>query len=805
MRSAHWLLRPGGSWRAAVCRALVALVALSAATRAEASKIILKDGRALDGRLAPLARLVEDPKALPRDGAPDPRLLLLCDDDLRRYYLPKAQVREVRESDEGEALERFVIPQRTPRAGRRIMNVDQVLRVDPFDEYGRRTFVMNTASGATDIYQGITLITPHWTKVEGIYYIWDQRIATSSIPTETLAEVLSRVIDPTNVEHRLKLARLYLQSERYRDAEQELEQIVADFPDVEPRIEATLRSLRQLTARSVVLEIKLRRDAGQHDFAYTLLKKFPEEFPPDRISGEILQEVRELAAAYEAREAEGRRALELLNEHYQAVADGHLREQLLPVREEIVAELNLNNLDRLASYVRLAGDESLLPDEKLALAVTGWLQGAAAATPNLPLALSSYRVRNHVRSYLAEPVRLERSAILARIRGEESGTPATVARIVAHMRPPLPPPEPLDGVEGYYEITVAGTDEEPRVGYYVQLPPEYDPYRRYGVVVTLHGAGTTPQQQIDWWSGDLREGGLRYGQGARHGYIVIAPAWAKPGQREYGYSAVEHAAVLYSLRDACQRFSIDTDRVFLSGHSMGGDAAWDIGLAHPDLWAGVIPIVGVSDRYCAHYWENARQLPLYLVVGELDGGKLLKNARDLERAMVRGFNYTVAEYRGRGHEHFADEILRLFDWMARYRRDFAPREFSCRTMRPWDNFFWWVEVEGLPDRVTADPSRWPPPRGTRPMIVEGRVTGRDQLRVKTGAARTIVWLSPDLVDLGGDLQIVVNGARLSRSGGAVEADVEVLLEDVVARGDRQHPFWARVEMPEGRVNLTAGR
>ena len=26
-----------------------------------------------------------------------------------------------------------------------------------------------------------------------------------------------------------------------------------------------------------------------------------------------------------------------------------------------------------------------------------------------------------------------------------------------------------------------------------------------------------------------------------------------------------------------------------------GDAVWDMGLAHPDLWAGVIPIVATSD------------------------------------------------------------------------------------------------------------------------------------------------------------------------------------------------------------------
>ena len=50
-------------------------------------------------------------------------------------------------------------------------------------------------------------------------------------------------------------------------------------------------------------------------------------------------------------------------------------------------------------------------------------------------------------------------------------------------------------------------------------------------------------------------------------------------QKSYEFSAREHGAVLYALRDAYRRFSLDTDRVFLTGHSIGGNAAWDIGLA----------------------------------------------------------------------------------------------------------------------------------------------------------------------------------------------------------------------------------
>ncbi len=194
-----------------------------------------------------------------------------------------------------------------------------------------------------------------------------------------------------------------------------------------------------------------------------------------------------------------------------------------------------------------------------------------------------------------------------------------VAELLSHMKPPVNPPEPVAGKPGYYEIEVPGLTKGPPVTYHLQLPPQYDPYRKYPAIVTLNGRATTAAQQIDWWAGDWGKDGTRAGQATRQGYVVIAPVWTVEHQKQYGYSAPEHAAVLNSLRDACRRFSIDTDRVFLSGHSMGGDAAWDLGLAHPDLWAGVIPIVAQSDRYCALYWENARYVPFYVVAGELDG------------------------------------------------------------------------------------------------------------------------------------------------------------------------------------------
>lgn len=762
---------------------------------AAAARIILKNGLELEGEVARLGTMIFNPA----DGQAEPpggELIVVIDDDLRRIYVSLHQVREVIDNAGSPSI-KFKVPQPVAGGGRRLAALGRVVKTQPWDDFGRRTMTILIKSGAAHVIQGITEVTPRYFKVDtlsaGQRLLIDggQRYATSSLATPLLLKVLYRAIDPQKPNDRLRIVQFFIEADRYPDAERELKKIIKEFPKLD--LKPQLQKITNAKARRGLDELKLRREAGQHDFATKILKNFPTE----GIAGETLLEVREILKQYNEIEDRATKLRANMQDHLQQVRDARQRMLLASIVSEISSEVNSHTLVRLAAYLQAVKDDELSASEKLSFAVSGWLIGSNDATDNLAVTLSLIEVRALVRSYLLEEIKNQRSELLTRIRSEEGGIPSLVAKLLAHMKPPLDLPEPFEDTPGLYELQVPGRGTWPPVTYYAQLPPEYDPYRRYPVVVTLHGAGTTAEHQIDWWAGGTSTSGMRQGQGTRHGYIVIAPKWSKVKQQRYGYSGREHAAVLDTLRDACRRFSVDTDRVFLSGHSMGGDAAWDIGISHPDLWAGVIPVVSTADsgkfNYITLYWKNAKLVPFYFVGGGMDGEKMVKNAYQFDRYLKHlGFDATVVDYQGRGHENFYDEVITVFDWMNTQQRNFFPKKFRAETIRSWDNYFWWLELNDIPDYLVADPENWPPKRRTT-LAVSGVINETPRLttiRVKPSGMPATVWLSPELVDFEKRIRLVTG----SRSVKGPEPDVAVMLEDARTRGDRIHPFWARIDI-----------
>jgi acetyl esterase/lipase len=718
--------------------------------------------------------------------------ILLVDDGLRRTFVARNNVREVLEQEAENLVRIRVDGQNVADSGGAVGRVGAMISVTPFDQFGRRIYEMQSTDGPLAVVQGITEITPVYTRVQGLVgqqrpIVWDSRIATSSIPNDQLAAILAQTIPQKNLDARLQVVRLLLQSERYSHAREELAQVLADFPEMKDW-DDDIRQLQQLGARRVLDEIRLRRDAGQHEFVCNHLATFPAE----EVAGETLQEVRELLTEYDREKAQRDHVVAEFDKAVAAIAEPAQRKAAEEIAAEMHKELNYNTLPRMASFLRLADDASLTGDQKSALAISGWLLGANDATDKLPVALSLVVIREKVLEYLRESVAARRQELLAEMQDMEGASVERVAQLLRLMKPPEPLPPNSERGPGCHELAVS-IAETGDVRYVVQLPPEYDPLRNFPTIIALHGAGYPPELMLDYWAGMVDEKKGRQGQAMRHGYITVVIDWQAPHQHEYEYSLREHQAVLSVLRDAQRKFAIDTDRVFLTGHAMGGDAAWDIGLAHPDLWAGVVGISATADRFVARYWENSEFVPWYFVNGELDGDKFARNAREFDRYLRPRWDATVVEYLGRGFEPFSDEIQRLFDWMNRKRRGPPPKEFKCSTMRPWDNFFWWLEVAELPQKAMVAPAAWPPKRGVRPAPLEGRLFETNKLGVTARAGKTTVWLSPDVVDFKQPITVELNGRKMTRAADPIEPSLEVLLEDARTRGDRQHPFWAKVE------------
>ena len=202
-------------------------------------------------------------------------------------------------------------------------------------------------------------------------------------------------------------------------------------------------------------------------------------------------------------------------------------------------------------------------------------------------------------------------------------------------------------------------------------------------------------------------------EAAKHGFILVAPLWT--GDRplvktEYKYSFKEHALVLDTLRDLRRRFQIDSDRVFMFGWEDGANLVYDIGLAHPDLFAGIVPMNGVLKPFARRfYYANAQYLPMYIIDGERYGNAPKAN-RDLLKDWTREpYHCTYVEYHGRGSEWFGAEVPNILNWMSRKKRHTPMKQLGreghagqlgeeTHTSRTTDDHFYWLSGAGIGDR-----------------------------------------------------------------------------------------------------------
>jgi hypothetical protein len=751
--------------------------------------------------------------------------LLWVYDGVRRVSLRDSKVDKIVSDASFQTLEKFEIEQPLVVHGGSMPKEVLSVKAGPWNDRGRRSFSFEGSKQGKFVRmeQAINLMTPHFSRFRGVDGFWQGQVYTRQIPREVILGILAKV-DRRDRNERIRVARFLIQAGWYTEARAEFDRILQDFrddPDLRERVSQAAASVAQLDAARIRDDVLRLRASRQPREASTLLKTFPtKDVAPD-----VEAQVREMKrlddaqgvadkaladdlAALAARaapagetkpdpagkEAPKSQKKEAPGPKVDKDWDGPLKEVLRALHEAPDAVR-----DRLVAWQKARTEGGRRDAALFALAMSGYVLGADAALEDLKTARDLWRMRDQARAYLRSSSDDERAELVAKLEaaslpaGHDSEQPLAVRKldVITRLAQLMPPPLDDDGSEPPKAAKTYRVRDDANVEpteYVALLPPEYHPLRSYPTVVALHD-GDGPKSAIDWWAVEA----------ARRGYIVIAPAYTAGAGRDYRYSEGEHAAVELAVRDAKRRFAIDDDRLFVGGSLGGANAAWDVGLGHPDLFAGAVVVSGLPFKYVNRYIEhNGKDLPMYVVLGDLaPASSEFVYGQVLKPLIAKTWDVTYVEYLRRGLEDLPEEAPAVFDWMDRRRRNPYPKAFEYETARPSDNrFFGLVAREIRAGRTTAPEAVDGFGKNLRPASLKLDSSKMSNLlRVTTNGVTAIdVWVPPALIDFSKRMEVRINGKSLK---GQPKTELAPLLEDLRVRGDRKQVYWMKVSVNVG--------
>lgn len=85
-------------------------------------------------------------------------------------------------------------------------------------------------------------------------------------------------------------------------------------------------------------------------------------------------------------------------------------------------------------------------------------------------------------------------------------------------------------------------------------------------------------------------------------------------------------AIYFLIKEISEKYKIDTDRIYLTGLSMGGWGTLKLAGEHPDMFAAVVAVCAPTDRVMWANIQNYKDLNIKLFHGGMDDIVLPENA-----------------------------------------------------------------------------------------------------------------------------------------------------------------------------------
>jgi poly(3-hydroxybutyrate) depolymerase len=245
------------------------------------------------------------------------------------------------------------------------------------------------------------------------------------------------------------------------------------------------------------------------------------------------------------------------------------------------------------------------------------------------------------------------------------------------------------------------------------LPADYSAAKPWPLILSLHGYNPANPEYVNWWRVDTRHHPIAESKGS----IYIEPH----GRGNTQYLGIGDLDVMRCLEEAKRRFSVDADRVYLTGDSMGGHGTWAVVTRHADVFAAAAPVFGgwdfrittvstpvkppVPTTAMEAFWfergssfanaENLLHVPLLVVHGDADPAVHVANSRHAVTMLQRwGYDIRYHEMPGWAHEDLGQQLA-IADWLLSHRRIAAPPTVRLRSTDLAGASAYWVRVRAF--------------------------------------------------------------------------------------------------------------
>jgi predicted peptidase len=196
------------------------------------------------------------------------------------------------------------------------------------------------------------------------------------------------------------------------------------------------------------------------------------------------------------------------------------------------------------------------------------------------------------------------------------------------------------------------------IDYLLYLPENYQSKQKWPLMLFLHGAGER---------GNDLEKVKRHGppklvdQGKEFPCIVVSPQ-CKEG---VWWEPTELTVLLDELE---KQYSIDPDRIYVTGLSMGGFGTWRLAAYTPDRFAAIAPICGGGEPYWA---RTIHEIPTWVFHGAKDSVVSVERSEEMVQAIREaGGEPKVTIYPDAGHDSWTETYNnpQFYEWLFRQAR-----------------------------------------------------------------------------------------------------------------------------------------